>query len=250
MVSDIRPSPMTVDWRGSGHPTYHGFGKLQYQHVRTSLYTVMSDWLYDRDKVHFGHANRMPTSMTRYEYVKNMMHYAGRAYDVLQALAANHLPIIEGIVMGRSTSNWEENGQWSFTIGCPPGMYEDHHNLYQAIQDRVVPQQGDMLRITGVEQLPDRPYLSIAGRALTAQQTRLKITGEYDGPVEQPPNRFDFTTAATSPAFREEAAGGGNDSVPDTRGVPDSPPRTQRRRTRPDRRRGVRTQVFRGRDRD
>lgn len=242
------PPVLTHDWRGSGHPTYHGYGKRQYHHTRTSLYTMMSDWLYDRDKVHFGEPNRMPTSMVRYDYIKNMMHYAGRAYDVLQALANSHLPIIEGLVMGNRTSNWEENGKWSFTVACSPAMSGDAVTLRQAIQDRVIPQQGDMLRITEVVQLPDRPYLSASGNPLHAAQTRIKVTGEYDGPVEQPANRFDFTTAATSPAFREGAGGRSLDSVSEPARIPDTPPRTRRRRTRPDGRRGVRTRVFRRRD--
>jgi hypothetical protein len=242
------PSPLEEDWRGTGHPTYHGHGKLQYHHIRTSLYTMMSDWLYDRDKVHFGEANRMPTSMVRYDYIKNMMHYAGRAYDVLQALANSHLPIIEGIVMGNRTSNWEENGRWSFTIACPPLRADDHRTLHEAIQDQVIPQQGDMLRIVEVEQLPDRPYLSASGNPLQARQVRIKVTGEYDGPVEQPANRFDFTTAATSPTFREGEGLGSRDSVPDPERVSDAPPRTRRRTARTDSRRGVRTRTFRRRD--
>lgn len=244
------PSEMGHDWRGSGRPTYHGHGKLQYHHVRTSLYTMMSDWLYDRDKVHFGEANRMPTSMVRYDYIKNMMHYAGRVYDVLQALSINHLPIIEGIVMGNRTSNWEENGEWSFTIAIPSlvsDFMESGHprSMYEQIQDRVLPQQGDMLRITEVVQLPDRPYLSASGNSLQAMQTRIKVTGEYDGPIEQPASRFDFTTAATSPAFREGAGERSNDGGSDPAGIPDPPQRTRRRAPRVDRRRGVRTRVFR-----
>ena len=250
------PSPLTHDWRGSGHPTYHGYGKLQYQHVRTSLYTMMSDWLYDRDKVHFGEANRMPTSMVRYDYIKNMMHYAGRVYDVLQALASSHLPIIEGIVLGNRTSNWEENGKWSFTIVVPPRMtdYVDNNlpgrTLYEAIQDRVLPQQGDMLRITEVVQLPDRQYLSASGNALQARQARIKVTGEYDGPIEQPSDRFDFATAATSPAFREGEGGRSPDSDSHPERVPNANPRTRRGAPRPDGRRGVRTRVFRERNQD
>lgn len=249
-VDGWQPPPLEGDWRGCGHPTYHLYGKVQYQHIRTSLYTMVSDWLYNRDKVHFGHANRMPTSSVRYDYIKNMMHYAGRAYDVLQALAAVHLPIIEGINLEGRTSNWEATDRWSFVVACPPAANPvAARTFYQLVQDQVVPQQGEMLRITAVEEPEERQYISANGREVRATQHRIRITGEYDGPVQQPAGRFDFTSAAQSPGFREDAGGDGSDSVPDPERVSNANPRTRRRRrTGTDVRRGIRTRTFSRRD--
>jgi hypothetical protein len=51
---------LTHDWRGNGHPTYHGGGRRQYHHIRTGHYTVLSDFLYDAASVDRGVKNHPP----------------------------------------------------------------------------------------------------------------------------------------------------------------------------------------------
>lgn len=45
------------NWVGAGYPTYHGGGKRQLQHIRTSRFTMLSDFLYSTYAVYEGVAN-------------------------------------------------------------------------------------------------------------------------------------------------------------------------------------------------
>lgn len=44
-------------WRGQGYPSYHGGGRKQYEHYRLNDYVLLSDFLYDADRVHSGNSN-------------------------------------------------------------------------------------------------------------------------------------------------------------------------------------------------
>jgi hypothetical protein len=48
-------------WKGEGYPTHHGGGDPQFHHIRVSRYTLVSDYLYNRDKVSAGITNE-PTA--------------------------------------------------------------------------------------------------------------------------------------------------------------------------------------------
>lgn len=65
-------------WTGHGHPTYHGGGRRQLHHIRTSRYTMVTDWLYDEMFVREGVRNT--PSLDKPE-VKAAFELAGRAYD-------------------------------------------------------------------------------------------------------------------------------------------------------------------------
>lgn len=69
---------LSYDWRGAGYPTYHGGGIRQFQHVRTSHYSVASDFLYSTHAMHKGIPNA--PDLRRLE---NVFCAAGRAYDAL-----------------------------------------------------------------------------------------------------------------------------------------------------------------------
>jgi hypothetical protein len=228
------PRPLETDWRGQGWPSYHGKGVRQYQHIRTSYYTVMSDWLYDRDNVHFGVANRMPMSTPRYDTLKHAMHLAGRVYDVAQSLAHGHVSIIEGLKMGKRTSNWEEQGYWSMTLTVPP---ERATQFVDDIRGHIASNEGrPELGVRAVSPRTPRNYLTDIGGRTSRMQYRVKITGEmYVHGDEQ----FDFDSPARSPAYREAAErdSGGGDSGPG--GVVDPPRRTRSRRNSGNSRRGV-----------
>ena len=45
----LRSINHSIPWRGRGWPSYHGRGKLQYQHIRLNEYVLLSDLLYDND---------------------------------------------------------------------------------------------------------------------------------------------------------------------------------------------------------
>jgi hypothetical protein len=48
-------------WKGAGYPTHHGGGEPQFHHIRVSHYTMVSDYMYNRDKVSRGEPNE-PTA--------------------------------------------------------------------------------------------------------------------------------------------------------------------------------------------
>ena len=236
-----RLRPLEGDWRGGGWPSHHGGGKRQYHHIRTSLYTVMSDWLYDRDRVHFGTANRMPMSTTRYETLKYAMHCAGAVFDVMQSYIPGHLSILEGLKMGKRSSNWEENLEWSFTVTHPPG-----HGaiLYEQMGDTILGEYGERLSITYSDALPTRTYIGPeGGEARSGRQHRLQVRGTFDGQ-----QHYDFDTASRSPAFREEGRERSNGGGSGPEGVDETPRRTRRRRSQGGSRGSVRTRTFRGGD--
>lgn len=231
---------LELDWRGQGWPSHHGKGVRQYQHIRTSYYSVMSDWLYDRDNVHFGVANRMPMSTTRYEVLKQAMHLAGRTYDVLQTIAPSHVSILEGLKIEKRTSNWEEQGHWSMTVTVPTN---DGASFCDRVRQEFATDIGaSALGIRSVETLPNRVYLTETGSRLRGMQYRVKVTGEMYGSGSE--ERFDFDSPARSPAFREveETGGSGGDSGPE--GVVGPRPRTRRRRHTSNSRRSVVTGTF------
>lgn len=49
--------PDDLDWVGMGYPRYHGGGRQQYHHIRTSKYTMLSDFLYSEEAVTQGIPN-------------------------------------------------------------------------------------------------------------------------------------------------------------------------------------------------
>jgi hypothetical protein len=79
------------DWRGAGYPTYHGGGREQLQHIRTSLYTVLTDFLYSTEAVTEGLVNKPPQrSLTKFRR-------AGKAYDhIITELELPRLSIVRG----------------------------------------------------------------------------------------------------------------------------------------------------------
>lgn len=54
------------DWVGAGRPTYHGYGREQYQHIQLSEYVNMSDLLYSKRYTHLGIKNRPPEDLTHF----------------------------------------------------------------------------------------------------------------------------------------------------------------------------------------
>lgn len=77
------------DWRGAGYPTYHGGGKLQFQHTRTSDYTMLSDWLYSDIVAAGERIGKLPPM--------SMFHEAGRIYDeILKSVSLRRMSIVRG----------------------------------------------------------------------------------------------------------------------------------------------------------
>jgi hypothetical protein len=232
-----------ADWRGGGWPSYHGSGRRQYHHIRTSMYTVMSDWLYDAIRVHNGMANKLPVSTTRHDWIVDCAIQAGACFDHLQALANGHVSIIAGLVTGRGgTSNWEEDGGWSFTVALPPNC-EQADEIVDALH-----REREMYNILEIERLVDRSYCNFNGTALTIQQRRIRVSGVFDDDdARRFTRRFHLDRAATSPAFREGEGERSREGDPDPERVSNARPGTQATDARAPAgaRRNLRTRVYR-----
>lgn len=108
------------DWRGSGYPTYHGGGRKQYHHYRTSKYTVASDFLFNADAVEQGIPNVPDLAK-----VLPLMEKAGAVYDaVLESLDISRMHIQQAFTSRRVASdelfNW---GGQEFALDFKPPDY-------------------------------------------------------------------------------------------------------------------------------
>lgn len=109
-------------WTGGGFPSYHGGGILQAQHIRTSKYTLLSDFLMSPTAMAEGYVN-MPTSLTARGLVR--FRRAGRAYDrLLEETSARRMSIVKAY----QSSEWCEDGPSNWKDGAylvlvpPEGM--------------------------------------------------------------------------------------------------------------------------------
>lgn len=112
------------DWRGAGHPTYHGGGIRQAQHIRTSKYTVLSDFLYSTEAVLKGYANMPSTTQRALKYFRK----AGRIMDDLYAASnARRVSIIRAFEhpewRGKAKSNWTDGVY--LVLQPPESMHPD-----------------------------------------------------------------------------------------------------------------------------
>lgn len=102
-------------WEGAGYPTYHGGGRKQYQHHRTSMYTVLSDFLYSDDAVWFGYANNPP------EEAISLFERAGAIYDELvDRLGVKRLSIVRGYESPEWTTSRHNWADGVYLVVVPP----------------------------------------------------------------------------------------------------------------------------------
>lgn len=214
---------LSYDWRGGGHPSYHGNGRQQFHHIRTSVYTMASSWLYNRDKVHYGRTNRVPAHRIRRRNIFQMMECAGIAYDALSRSCDQRLPIIEGIDIDKHGSDWEQDERWSFVIASHASYGDLAHRVHQ-IGDNFA-----NLQIEEINRLPDRSFINPAtGRPMSGGKTqqRVQVIGRsYD-------HAIDFESATRSPDFRQEPGHRPGVGGVDTEGVATDDQGTPRRRRR------------------
>lgn len=90
-------------WTGAGYPTYHGGGTKQLHHIRTSEYTMVSDFLFDSEFVDQGIANR---PLLTDPLVKQGFEIAGGAYDwMLKMTGFPRLSIVSAYTSPRSPNH-------------------------------------------------------------------------------------------------------------------------------------------------
>ena len=81
-------------WKGHGFPTYHLGGKRGYEHYRTSRYTLLSDFLFDNQKVRDGEPNMPRVNRD----LRRIMMEIGSYIDVLvDAMGGKRVSIVRGL---------------------------------------------------------------------------------------------------------------------------------------------------------
>lgn len=119
-------------WRGAGYPTYHGGGLRQYQHIRVSKYTMLSDWLIDLQSIADGVKN-IPN--LRDTQLMEMFYAVGDAYDfIVESLNVPRMSITSGFKSAAHpyfspTNDWR-SGEATFTLVPPEGMEADDIRLH------------------------------------------------------------------------------------------------------------------------
>lgn len=108
----LKKKGLSPDWRGAGYPTHHGGGIRQYQHTRTSRYTMLSDWLFDAMYVEEGVPNVPKMGNPQ---VREAFRLAGFAYDSLvTASGLPRLPIVSAYTSPEArNAPWIEGRDWT-----------------------------------------------------------------------------------------------------------------------------------------
>lgn len=123
-LARLKSDGLPNGWRGAGYPTYHGGGRRQLHHIRTSRYTMLSDFLFDLQSVANGVRN-MPN--VRDEVTMESFYLAGELYDtIVDTTGISRFSIIEGYVHPANPSFTKENdwanGQGWFRIVPPDSL--------------------------------------------------------------------------------------------------------------------------------
>lgn len=97
------------DWKGTGHPQYHGGGRNQFEHQRVSKYTHISDFLYDKYKVHKGVANMPPLTNRRIMKAwRECARQAGHALDSILEETGARLSIVRAYNSSDPYMDWSK----------------------------------------------------------------------------------------------------------------------------------------------
>ena len=106
---------LEFDWRGAGYPTYHGGGTQQLHHIRTSDFTMLSDFLYSEEAVTNGYANT-PTQRGMKKFRR-----AGALYDaLLRALDIRRLSIVRGYESPSWSDSRHDWARGIYLVVIPP----------------------------------------------------------------------------------------------------------------------------------
>ena len=123
-LQQLQDEGLPFPWQGGGFPSYHGGGRCQYQHMRVSKYTMVSDWLFDLKSISNGKKNIPCMHM---DAVQDAFAAAGATYDaMIDALKLPRMSIVEGYVSHLNPSSADFN-DWReprirFCVAPPKGM--------------------------------------------------------------------------------------------------------------------------------
>lgn len=120
-------------WRGRGWPHTHGNGRRQYEHVRTGVYSLLSDFLYDSVCVHKGIPNRPPLGKRNSDrFMLNVM-LAGIAYEHVQNYTDERLAIVAGYVNPAARhTKIDRSFQDHFVLDLKVPEHGDENEIVQA----------------------------------------------------------------------------------------------------------------------
>jgi hypothetical protein len=126
--ADLQEQGLPADWRGAGHPTYHGGGLRQFQHTKVSKYTTALDWLFNLKSISEGHKN---APVLTSDPVLDSFAAAGMVYDhIIDHLNVKRLSILGGFV-ARNHPDFDPDADWSkarwitLELGAPQGAFID-----------------------------------------------------------------------------------------------------------------------------
>ena len=127
-LTALQEQGLEHDWRGAGHPTYHGGGRRQYQHTQVSRYTTLLDWLFNLQSISRGIRNVPSIEM---EGVLDSLAAAGLVYDfLLDATRVRRLSILAGYTSRRHPDHdsgvcWHRAEWISIEVGAPRDSFID-----------------------------------------------------------------------------------------------------------------------------
>lgn len=177
------------DWIGSGagRPSYHLGGKRQMQHVRTSRYTMLTDWLYDCRSISGFEPNCVDwdcaSARTRRAFVA-----AGAVYDkLLHVLKKDRLSIIQGYMAPDNpfTTDTDPDHDWSsdrLEIGFTADFDASHGNDPLWVADGTNP------ALPGVRFVYDR---KMGGVHFVFSVDEILESPEYEKVVDFPTDKTD-----------------------------------------------------------
>lgn len=123
---------LLVDWRGCGHPSYHGGGHKQTQHIRVGKYSMFSDFLYSTEALTLGYKNcPIPTD----PWVAKFSFVGGVYEKMLDDLAINRLSIVRAF----ENPGWSDDDRYhwkeEFAFDVIPPAFVDPLDVVDAAHE-------------------------------------------------------------------------------------------------------------------
>ena len=134
-LEELQNQGLEHAWIGSGYPTYHGGGREQYQHMRVSKYTVVSDWLFDLKSISEGHKNIPSMNL---DTVQDAFAAAGIVYDwMIDVWGIPRASIVGGYVShlnpnSRPRNDWRKD-KIRFTVSPPENGGNGAGSLFERV---------------------------------------------------------------------------------------------------------------------
>src|SRR5690606_14286557 len=107
--------PDDLDWVGMGYPRYHGGGRQQYHHIRTSKYTMLSDFLFSEVAVTDGIPNNpLPHVLSACQYLGDKL---DTVYEISRVPRFSILSVYENPECSEYTEMYMERAFY-LVLGC------------------------------------------------------------------------------------------------------------------------------------